>query len=117
MYESTVLKLARIMATKLGFTMFRNNVGVAKLPNGNVVRYGLCKGSSDLIGFKSIEITQDMVGKKVAVFTAIECKREGGIYSTEQINFLNYISLHGGIVVKFSTPLDLEEQYGKWKNS
>lgn len=36
--------------------------------------YGMPKGTPDMIGFDSIEITQDMVGKRVAVFVGSELK-------------------------------------------
>lgn len=51
-----------------------------------MVRYGLGNESkainaaiksADLIGWKTITITPDMVGKQVAVFLSVECKREG----------------------------------------
>ncbi len=57
--------------------MFRNNVGMI-----NGVQFGLCVGSSDLIGFKSMTITPEMVGQKIAVFTALEVKTEKGKVST-----------------------------------
>jgi hypothetical protein len=41
----------------------------------DVLKYGLCLGSSDLIGWTIREITPDMVEKKVAVFTAIQVIR------------------------------------------
>ena len=49
--------------------LFRNETG--SLPNprtGKWVDFGLAKGSSDLIGFKTIQVTPDMVGEKLAVF-------------------------------------------------
>lgn len=78
-------------------TMFRNNVGMARLKGGSRLRFGLVKGSSDLIGFRTITITPDMIGKSVAVFTAIEIKTGRGIVSKEQLNFLTRVSLAGGI--------------------
>ena len=38
-------------------TLYRNNVGAYKDNTGRLVRYGLCKGSSDLVGDKTITIT------------------------------------------------------------
>lgn len=40
------------------------------------LKFGLIKGSGDLIGWKSITVTPEMVGKKVAVFVSLETKRE-----------------------------------------
>ena len=39
------------------------------------VKYGLYKGSSDLIGWKSIEITPEMIGQRFAVFVSVEVKK------------------------------------------
>lgn len=77
--------------------VFRNNIGVAKFPNGSTVRYGVANpGGSDLIGWTSIEITSDMVGNKIAVFTAIEVKDTKGRPSEEQLNFIKCVLSAGG---------------------
>lgn len=80
---------------------FRNNVGVAtyKGADGNTrkVRYGLCPGSSDVIGWHSIEVTPEMVGGRIAVFTAIELKRGTDVLSREQFAFIRAVSEGGGI--------------------
>ena len=77
--------------------LFRNNVGTARTATGSVVKFGLCKGSSDLIGWTTIEITPEMVGRTVAVFTAIEVKSATGRASKEQKNFIKSIHRCGGI--------------------
>jgi len=89
-----------------GVRVFRNNVGVAKYGpacktckhNSRWVKYGLFEGSSDLIGFKTITITPEMVGKKVAVFVACETKRPAKSSVTpEQDNFISRVKEAGGI--------------------
>ena len=90
--------------------LWRNNVGQAWLgpwyrtEAGHVivtkpmrVRYGLCEGSSDLIGFKSMTVTADMVGKRVAVFTAVEVKSLKGRTSEIQQNFIALVQAKGGL--------------------
>ena len=62
---------------------------------GRLVKFGLCKGSSDLIGFKTITITPDMVGQNIAVFSAIEVKDKGKATS-DQKKFINIIKNAGG---------------------
>ena len=76
--------------------LWRNNTGALKDANGRLVRYGLAKGSSDLIGFTTRTITPDMVGQEVAIFTAIEVKDRGRATS-EQLRFLEVVRAAGGL--------------------
>lgn len=64
---------------------------------GRPLHAGLCEGSSDLIGWTERIVTPDMVGKKVAIFTAVEVKTPNGRASTEQLNFIERIRQAGGI--------------------
>lgn len=99
--------------------VFRNNVGVAVaydfknkkvVEPVRVIEYGLCKGSSDLIGWKSVEITQEMIGKRVAIFTAIETKRPNmSKTSEEQNNFIAAVQNAGGIGLIAKSAKDLEQ--------
>ncbi len=82
---------------KRGVRIFRNNVGVAIYSDGRRVRYGLCPGSSDLIGWKSVDVTPDMIGKKVAVFLAVEIKAGKTTVKEHQDNFIDVVREFGGI--------------------
>lgn len=53
------------------------------------VRFGLCKGSSDIIGWKSTG--------GVAVFVALEVKVGRDKLSVDQINFIDRVKADGGI--------------------
>jgi hypothetical protein len=78
--------------------VFRNNIGMYTNPRGQKVKYGLQNpGGSDLIGWKSIIITADMVGQRIAQFTAIETKAENRKPSRKQWNFLNKVKADGGL--------------------
>lgn len=78
--------------------------------NARQVKYGVGpNGASDIIGFKSIEITPDMVGKRVAVFTALEIKTETGKPSAEQVAFNKMIEEAGGISGIARTPSEAKE--------
>jgi len=102
--------------------MFRNNVGtgwqgqvVSKelgavvIQNARPLHAGLCVGSSDLIGWKTVTITPDMVGQQVAVFTAIEVKQPGKYPSPEQRQFLANVTKAGGISGTARSPEDALE--------
>ena len=78
--------------------LFRNETG--KLPDprtGKWVRFGLAKGSSDLIGFKTIKVTPEMIGKDLAVFCSVEVKTNTGQLSENQHNWLQAVKKAGGI--------------------
>ena len=79
--------------------LFRNETG--KLPDprtGRWVQFGLAKGSSDLIGFKTVKITSEMIGQEIAQFVSLEIKTERGKLSTMQQNWLQKVKSSGGIV-------------------
>ena len=69
-------------------------------PSGDTV-----VGTPDLIGWTSVLITPDMVGCRVAVYTAIETKRtKGGRTSEDQANFIAQVVKAGGIAGVANTP-------------
>jgi hypothetical protein len=76
--------------------LWRNNVGALRDQRGQLVRYGLCPGSSDLIGYRTITITPDMVGQRVALFTAIEVKDRARPTDQQQA-FISLIQHAGGL--------------------
>ena len=97
MSEKTFQERIKYELSQDGYTLFRNNVGLAKLADGRRIRYGLCPGSSDLIGWKTITVTPEMIGQKIAVFTAIEVKSKCGRISEKQQNFIDRVKEAGGI--------------------
>ena len=79
--------------------LFRNETG--KLPDprtGQWVQFGLAKGSSDLIGFKTVKITPEMIGQEIAQFVSLEIKTERGKLTDVQENWLQKVKSSGGIV-------------------
>ena len=94
--EALVQNQIRLALGKDSVRLFRNNTGALMDQNGRLVTFGLCKGSSDLIGFKTVKITNDMVGTELAVFTAIEVKDKG--HATKyQKNFIDVVKKAGGM--------------------
>ena len=61
------------------------------------MQFGLCKGSADLIGYRTITITPDMVGQQVAVFLSIEVKNPTGRIRPEQQAWMETVQAAGGI--------------------
>lgn len=81
--EAYVQSLVRLEAPAKGVRLWRNNVGVLFDVNGRPVRYGLANDSAtlnrelksgDLIGWRPVLVTPDMVGRVIAQFVSRECK-------------------------------------------
>ena len=99
MEESDITNKIRLKASELGVTLFKNVRGFFwTLDKKRKIRAGLmCDGASDLIGYKSIKITQEMVGERISVFVALEIKTPLGHASEEQKDFIARVKERGGI--------------------
>jgi len=118
MSEANIMRRLQVYITKLGARVLRNNVGMAwtgtpqhiRVPTTIIlyagdlilresvpIKFGLGVGSSDLIGWQPFTITQAMVGKKFARFTAVEVKTETGRVTPEQQDFISAVNDAGGI--------------------
>jgi hypothetical protein len=109
--ESEIQQLVQIEGPKWGCKLERNNSGAFEDKTGRHVRFGLGNvskkhsdqmKSADLVGFKQIVVTPEMVGKTIAVITGIEMKTPGWKFNPKdaheraQFNWLQWISNHGG---------------------
>jgi VRR-NUC domain len=107
--ESNIMRSIMLACSRGAVRLFRQNTGQAwvgdvvsrgqdtiTLRNYRPLHVGICKGSSDLVGWTSVVITPDMVGQRVAVFSAVECKTAKGRASAEQTNFINAVIQAGG---------------------
>jgi hypothetical protein len=95
--EQRIQQEIRIAISNGDCRVFRNNTGTLRDQNGRPVQFGLCKGSADLIGWKRVTITPEMVGSTVAVFTSIEVKTPTGRIRPEQQQWLDAVQAAGGI--------------------
>ena len=78
--------------------LFRNQVGQLPDPRtGRAVQFGLARGSADLIGWRTVTVTPDMVGQRVAIFTSIEVKTTTGRLTPAQQAWLGVVRSAGGI--------------------
>lgn len=101
--------------------LFRNNVGVGwtgKLEKpshpvqvtvypGDVVlrkarplHAGLTEGSGDLIGWRTVTVTPEMVGQQLAVFVSLEGKEGTGRLSPAQRGWMTAVRMAGGIAAE-----------------
>lgn len=136
MSETALLHRLLIAFSNAGARLFRNHVGLAyqgkairvtracsvRVEPGDVViekarlvKAGLCVGSSDAIGWTSRVVTPDMVGKRIAVFTAAEAKSEQGRLTPEQDNFLKQVEHAGGIALECRDVDSSVDALNKWE--
>jgi len=77
---------------------FRNQCGALPDPRtGRLVTFGLARGSADLIGWRTVTITQAMVGTRLAVFLSIEVKTATGRLRPEQQQWIHAVTQAGGL--------------------
>jgi hypothetical protein len=78
--------------------LFRNQVGSLPDPRtGRLVTFGLARGSADLIGWRTVVVTPEMVGQRIAVFTSIEVKTPTGRLAPSQQHWLQAVRTAGGV--------------------
>lgn len=110
MSEKNTQSEIMLAVSRAGAVIFRNNIGNGVLGhviqqagtsfhivNGRRVQFGLCPGSSDLIGWRTVTVTPAMVGKSVCLFLALEVKTKTGTPTEEQVNFLLRVREAGGL--------------------
>lgn len=95
MKESDIMRACILALSGAGCLIWRNNTGVLPDRQGVPIRFGLCVGSSDLIG-----ITPD--GR----FLAIETKTAKGRIRPEQQRFIDAVRAKGGIAGIARSPED-----------
>lgn len=95
--EQQIQQHIRLACSQGNTRLFRNNTGTLKDQNGRPVTFGLAKGSADLIGWRTVTVTPDMVGQQVAVFLSIEVKTATGRLRPEQQQWLDTVQAAGGI--------------------
>lgn len=144
MLETPNLKAMWLAATAAAagmgarLTLFRTNSGKAWLPtagkverlaNGSVLvpggrpvalGFGLVSGDpvpgqADTNGYLSVIVTPEMVGKRIAVFAAMEGKRTtGGRTSDDQLNYIAQVRAAGGIAGVANTPATAQALFTDW---
>lgn len=97
--ETTLQQEIRLaLGTIPSARIFRNQVGSLPDPRtGRIVTFGLARGSADLIGWRTVVVTPEMVGQRIAVFTSIEVKVPKGRVRPEQQAWLAAVQGAGGL--------------------
>jgi hypothetical protein len=110
--ENAEANAVLLASSKKGFKLWRNHRGGAwqgkskRLADGNVLienakfyNFGLgMNGGSDFIGFRTIIITPEMVGQKIAQLSCVEVKARGKLNTAKQKqkDFIKAINEAGG---------------------
>lgn len=125
-HRQLMLALTENNATRL----FRNNVGqgwVGKsermrdgsvlIENARPLHAGLVKGSSDLIGWHSIEVTPALLGRRLAVFVGLEAKTGSGRLEREQLAFIAAVLRAGGIAGEARTVEQVQRMIAEFRGA
>ena len=120
MPESSLQRRIWMALSRTGLRLFRNQVGLAYqgkaqrftqrasvvvMPGDVIIRQartlrcGLCTGSSDLIGWRSIVIEPHHVGRVIAQFVGVEVKTDEGQERVEQATFRGVVKQAGGVAI------------------
>lgn len=127
-------------AALAGVILFRVNTGQAwvsgggpakRLPDGNVLLrggrpvslgFGLINGApvagaGDICGWRTVTITPEMVGCRIAVFASIEAKRGDGKgrTSVDQLRWRDTIIAAGGIAGVAASPEEAIAIFNTWR--
>jgi hypothetical protein len=76
--------------------VFRNHCGRVQDAAGRWHSFGLYPGSADLIGWRSVIITPEMLGQRVARFLSLEIKAQTGRVRPDQARWLAAVEAAGG---------------------
>ena len=110
--EHEIQQRIRLACGRGPVRLWRNNTGALVDQQGRFVRFGLCKGSSDLIGLRSLEITPELVGQRLAQFVALEIKTAQGVLRPEQQAFLRLVQQLGGVAAVCRSVEEAEQLLG-----
>lgn len=114
MSETALLRELMTHWSASGMRLFRNQVGSYQLPDGRWLSSGLCIGSSDLIGWAPVIVTPEMMGRTVAIFTAIETKVGKRDTTVQQAKFISRVREDGGLAVVARSSEDVAEALARF---
>ncbi len=115
--ESNIQNAISLALSESGVPVFRNNVGAVKVEGGRFIRYGVGgAGGSDLIDVAPTVVTQEMVGKTIGVFIAVEVKSNTGRATKQQEKFIQVIKGLGGIAGVAKSGEAAKDIIESWKN-
>ena len=127
--ESGLIRDILIAASNVGGRLFRANSGMGwtgrkaiHTPKGLYIKdprpfHGMPKGHPDLAGWTTVKITPEMVGRSVAIYTAIECKTPNTAVTKQQKQFISVVKQAGGIAGLAKSTDEFQNLLDEWKES
>jgi hypothetical protein len=96
---ATIQEIRLALGRDPALRLFRHNQGALKDATGRVVRFGLHAGCPDLVGWRSVTIGPEHIGRTLAVFAGLEVKAPKGRHpvTPEQRQFLDVLTQAGGM--------------------
>ena len=115
MSETAIQQRIRLALGRLPWVrMFRNNCG--KLPDprtGRWIEFGVgSPGGGDLLGWRTVTITPEMVGQRMAQFVSLEVKTATGRVRPEQEQWRKVVEQAGGVAAVVRSVEDAERALG-----
>lgn len=130
--ENPIMKRTLVRLVEAGAKIFRNNNGQgfqgqaewvrravpsARLYPGDVIlrsarrlNFGLGEGSPDLVGYLTITVGPEHLGKRLAIFTGVEMKNEVGNTTKQQRHWLEVLKNDGCIAIMARSEEDAVQQ-------
>lgn len=110
--EQAIQQEIRLRLSRGRVRLLRNNTGILKDRFGRPVQFGLAKGSGDLIGWRTVTITPEMVGQRIAQFVSLEVKTATGRVRPEQEQWRKVVEQAGGVAAVVRSVEDAERALG-----
>lgn len=112
--ETPLMQKIQVYGSYIGWRLFRNQVGTYKiLYDSGETAYlssGLAKGSGDLIGWRPVVITQEMVGMTLAQFVSCEVKDGKAKPEEDQLAWIEKVRKDGGLAFVARSEADLQKE-------
>ncbi len=130
--EAKAKETVLLRAGQWNARLFCNNTGTAYTEGGRPVFFGLGNTgvkndesirTPDDVGYTIVTVTPEMIGKKIAIFTAIDSKRLGFVVKTNyskgtreygQQKFFNMVLEAGGIAGFACDAQQVDDIYNNW---
>lgn len=111
--EALLLRRLLVASSALGARLFRNQTGRYQLADGRWIASGLAVGSPDLVGWQTVTVTPEMVGRQIAVFVGIEAKTATGRLTEDQRAFQTALARAGARVGVARSVADIDAILGR----